>query len=182
MSQSVRSVGNQPTYTIEIAAQICVQIAEGLSLREVCRQEGMPPPSTVIGWYLNDTPRGFAEQYERARQAKVERWADEIVEIADDGSNDWMERQTRSGDVITVVNDEHIRRSQLRVESRKWLMAKLMPKRYGDKIDVTSGNEPIVSDNTRDVAKVLGLIIEDLKARQEAAVIEGTMVGETDGG
>lgn len=60
--------------------------------------------------------------------------ADEILEIADDGRNDWMEKHDKDGVMMGWrENGEAMRRSQLRIESRKWLAAKLLPKRWGDK-------------------------------------------------
>jgi hypothetical protein len=77
--------------------------------------------------------KDFREQYARARDAQADTLADEIIDIADDGSNDWMERELESGKTIEVVNAEHISRSKLRVDARKWVAAKLKPKKYGDK-------------------------------------------------
>jgi hypothetical protein len=94
----------------------------------------MPAPSTVRLWVLQD--QSLAEQYARARESLYEHWADELLEISDDGSNDYMERLTKNGDTETVVNNEHINRSRLRVDSRKWLLSKLLPKKYGDKASV----------------------------------------------
>lgn len=59
--------------------------------------------------------------------------AEEILEIADDGTNDWMMRQGENGVALEpIVDHEHISRSKLRVDARKWLMAKMQPKKYGD--------------------------------------------------
>lgn len=92
----------------------------------------MPSKTSVFRW-LNDQP-SFRDQYARAREAQAEHWADEILEIADDGSNDWMERRLKDGATETVIDHEHVTRSRLRVDSRKWLMSKLAPKKYGDKV------------------------------------------------
>ena len=82
----------------------------------------------------------FSEQYARAREAQAEIRADEIVDIADDDSNDF----TADKDGKPVANSEHIQRSRLRVDARKWIAAKLLPKRYGDKIQHTGdGGGPI---------------------------------------
>lgn len=63
------------------------------------------------------------------------------MDIADDGSNDWMERFNKDGESIGwVVNGEAVQRSKLRVDARKWALSKLLPKKYGDKIDVNHGN------------------------------------------
>lgn len=63
--------------------------------------------------------------------------ADDILDIADNGSNDWME-VNYGGQESWQTNGEALQRSRLRVETRKWLMAKMQPRKYGDKLDVTS--------------------------------------------
>ena len=57
-----------------------------------------------------------------------------MFEIADDGTNDWMERQTRGGEMKVVGAHEHIDRSRLRVDTRKWALARMSPKKYGDQV------------------------------------------------
>ena len=76
---------------------------------------------------------GCAQQYARARDFGYEILADEILEIADDGTNDWMERQQRNGSIETVTNKDHLERSRQRIDARKWLLSKALPKKYGDK-------------------------------------------------
>jgi hypothetical protein len=79
----------------------------------------------------------FSEQYAKARELLLEHWAEEIIEIADDGTNDWMERKNAEGENIGwQVNGEHIQRSRLRSDNRKWLLSKLAAKKYGDKIEL----------------------------------------------
>ncbi len=76
----------------------------------------------------------------RAREAQAEIRADEIVDIADDASDDL----TTDKDGKLVANNEHIQRSRLRVDARKWIAAKLLPKRYGDKLQHTGeGGGPV---------------------------------------
>lgn len=136
--------GRPSDYTPEIAAIICGRLANGESLREVCADEGFPDKSTVFRWLAARDE--FRDQYARAREVQVEHWADEIVEIADDGTNDWIERQNSDGSTYEAVNSDHINRSRLRVDARKWLMSKLAPKKYGDKItqEVTgAGGGPV---------------------------------------
>ena len=71
----------------------------------------------------------------------VERYAEEIIEIADDAKNDWMEREG-----FKTLNQEHIQRSRVRIDTRKWLMAKLMPKKYGDRVEVVRRPEEMTDD------------------------------------
>lgn len=124
-------MGGVTAFDQGIASEICARIAEGESVRSICKDPRLPVMSTVFKW-LNEQPT-FSEQYARAKEIQLERMAEEILDISDDSSNDWMERATRSGDVETVVDHEHVTRSRLRVDSRKWLLSKLMPKKYGEK-------------------------------------------------
>lgn len=123
----------RPTdYNQEIVANICERLSLGESLREICRDDNMPGKSTVMRWL--HAHEEFRDQYARAREAQAEHWADEIIEISDDGSNDWETRQSKDGSSYEAVNAEVINRSRLRVDTRKWLMARMAPKKYGDKV------------------------------------------------
>lgn len=134
--------GRPDTYSAEIASRICEGLAEGKSLREVCRADDMPPESTVRRWALEDR-EGFSAQYARAREIGYHAMADDILEIADDGTNDWMERHG-DDDAGWVANGEHIQRSRLRVDTRKWTLSKVLPKIYGDKVQHTGeGGGPV---------------------------------------
>lgn len=128
-------MGRPSDYTPELAIEICRRISDGESLRAVCRDDSMPCTSTVMKWAA-EKPE-FSEQYAKARELLLEHWAEEIIEIADDGTNDWMERKNNEGESIGwQVNGEHIQRSRLRADSRKWLLSKLAAKKYGDKIEL----------------------------------------------
>jgi hypothetical protein len=117
-------------YTQEIADAICERLIEGQSLRTICLDVSMPSAATVCKW-LGRVP-DFAEQYARAREAQADTLADEILDIADDGSNDWIERDGK-----IEYNGDHVQRSRLRVDSRKWIASKLKAKKYGDKTETT---------------------------------------------
>ena len=122
--------GRPTTYTEAIAASICAAVAEGMSLRKVCAMEGMPALPTLFRWLADEQRAEFREQYARAREAQADLLAEQILEIADDGTND-----TYVDDEGNVrLDHDHIARSRLRVDSRKWLAAKMAPKKYGDKI------------------------------------------------
>lgn len=129
-----KGAGGRPsTYSADIAGRICDRLSAGETLREICRDDAIPAQSTVYLWLR--TQAEFSEQYARAREVQADTWADEIVEIADNGSNDWVARNHGEDDDGWRVNGEHIQRSRLRVDARKWLMAKAAPKKYGDKIE-----------------------------------------------
>lgn len=119
-------------FTQEIADAICERIADGESLRSICRDDAMPATSTVFKWLTANAT--FAEQYTRAREAQADALFDEILEIVDDGRNDWMERLGEDGEPIGWrENGEAMRRSALRVDARKWMAGKLQPKKYSEK-------------------------------------------------
>ena len=153
-------VGRPTAYTLDLCHAICSRLAEGESLRSICRDEAFPSLSTVMYWLLDADKKEFLEQYEIARDIQADLMAEELLEIADDGTNDWMERELQGGRTIDVVNTEHIQRSRLRVDVRKWTMSKLKPKKYGDKLDLTNAggkfptpllanvNGPILDNNS----------------------------------
>jgi hypothetical protein len=113
-----------------VTDEICRRLIEGESMRSICKADGMPDKATVCRWLAADEE--FRGQYAAARQMQADALADEILDISDDGSNDWMDRETASGGTIRVIDNEHVQRSRLRVDSRKWLASKLAPKKYGD--------------------------------------------------
>lgn len=124
-------MSRQTEYKEEIAFLICERLADGESLRSICGDENMPARSTVFKWLAEQ--HTFSDQYARAREEQAHVIFDEILDIADDGSNDWMERKFGE-DTRWVENGETLRRSQLRIDARKWMAGKLQPKKYGDKI------------------------------------------------
>ena len=135
------NVGGRPSvYTEEIATAILERMYAGESLRSICASDDMPNRSTVLLWSVQDR-NGFSAHYARACEARAQYWADELLDIADDGTNDWMERLDDKGGVSYTVNGEALQRSRLRVDTRKWLLSKLVPK-YADKtvVDNTSSD------------------------------------------
>jgi len=123
--------GGRPSdYTEEKAAQLCEYLSSGMSLRKACEHENMPSAKTVFKW-LRDYPE-FLQQYTLAKQEAADAMVDDMLEIADDGRNDFMELNDPDNPAYKV-NGEHINRSRLRVETRKWIAAKLKPKVYGDR-------------------------------------------------
>jgi hypothetical protein len=140
-------MGRPTDYTAEIAAAICARLAAGESLRAICRDEVMPGDATVRGWVLDDR-EGFAAQYTRAREMQAHTLADEVLEIGDDARNDWMVRNG-AGAVGYELNGEHVQRSRLRSDNRKWYLSKVLPKVYGDKLQHTGdGDNPIATSLT----------------------------------
>lgn len=132
-------------YNTEMATRICEGIASGRSLRTICEDEAMPDKATVFRWLA--AHEDFRDQYARAREAQADAMLEEILDIADDGKNDSYTDE--EGNVRT--NQDVIARSRLRVDTRKWAMSKMAPKKYGDKLDLSHSGQlaltPIINLN-----------------------------------
>lgn len=117
--------GRPSTYTDETANKICDRLASGESMASICRDDAMPAQSTVYMWLASNGE--FAERYARARENQMEAMADEILTICD--------------------IEEDVNRARLKVDARKWLMARLAPKKYGDRQETTiKGNMTLTID------------------------------------
>ena len=149
-----KNKGGRPTkLTKELAEQIFAYMAQGYSLRQIEKQPGMPHKSTIIEWSVK-IDHWFPEQYQRAMELRAEHYFDETLDIADDGSNDWMIRESKNGTEYETFNNEHFQRSKLRIETRKWHLSKLMPKKYGDKIQ-----QEITGKNGEAIVPVINLVM-----------------------
>ena len=129
--------GGRPSdYTQELADKICFQLASGLSIRTICKADDMPSGVTVYSW-LRKFPQ-FLKLYEIARSDQADAIAEEAFEIADDSTNDYMDREGK-----IQLNAENVQRSRLRVDTRKWFASKIAPRKYGDKQTVAvEGGDP----------------------------------------
>ena len=123
-------------YTCELAEAICDHLADGKSMRQIEQLPGMPSARTVYRWL--EQHEAFRQQYARARESQMEGFLEEILEIADDTSNDTI--QTSNG---PRPNMEAVNRARLRIDTRKWIMSKLTPKKYGDRLDITSAGKKV---------------------------------------
>lgn len=112
MSSKPKIIGRPTIFSAELAEKICFRIAEAESMRSVCRDKTMPDKRTLLRW-LRDDP-DFRTQYMTAKDAMADYWAEDIVDIADENKKD-------------------VNRARLRVDTRKWLMARMAPKKYGDR-------------------------------------------------
>lgn len=124
-------LGRPSAFNQVIAEAICSRLSGGESLRKICLSDDMPSQTTVYNW-LNAN-EAFVEQYVRAREAQADTLFDEMIDIADDGSKDAVGEDG-------AIDHEHIQRSKLRIETRKWMAGKLRPKKYGDKTLI--GSDP----------------------------------------
>lgn len=114
------------TSQAEVCEAICEFLADGWSIGEISRKLGIRIAS-IHAWALGNGE----EQYARARQVQAMAWADELLTIADDGRNDWMARNDPDNPGYDL-NGEHVQRSRVRIDTRKFLLTKILPKVYGD--------------------------------------------------
>src|SRR5208283_2092518 len=105
------------TYEPSLGERITDELAKGRYLKDVAKEIGVAP-STVLGWAAKDIC-GFRELYARAREAQMEAWSHELTDLAD-----------------SADDHENVNSVRLRVDTRKWLMARILPKRYGDKLGI----------------------------------------------
>lgn len=104
--------GRPSNYSQETADKICEELADGKSLRTICKGDDMPSCGTVFRWLAER--ESFQEQYTRARETQADAIADEIIQIADDASDP--------------------AKARVQIDARKWYAGKVKPKKYGDKV------------------------------------------------
>ena len=117
-------------FSDEIFDKVCARIAAGESLRAISDDKGMPGQSTWYEWLEDKTKPELAERYARARGAQAHRYAEEIMEIADD---------------VKCLTPEGANHAKIQIDARKWTSSKLLPKVYNDRMIHAGDSEaPIV--------------------------------------
>lgn len=122
-------------YSPRIVIRICRRIADGESVNRICAEDGMPGRWAFYKW-LDQQPKLLA-MYELALEMRADVHADEITDIADEAPIE----------MVTIIGEKEIRRldyagvahRRLRVDTRKWIAARLRPKKYGDRMALTDG-------------------------------------------
>ena len=125
----------RPTdYNEEIAAKICSGLAEGKSLRTVCQADDMPDKSTVFVW-LGLYPE-FKDQYARAKEESADADNETLEEIGDEAIDASWKADPKAASAV-------VQAYKLKADNLKWAMSKKKPKKYGEKLDLTSGGEKL---------------------------------------
>jgi len=122
-SPAQRTRGRPDLFSKEITTQICQRLAEGQALDLICSEPGMPAAATVRKW-ASEAREGFDAEYARARSIGYEKFADEVIAISDApcmGADGYADNGL-------------VQKQRLQVESRKWLLSKMLPKQFGDKV------------------------------------------------
>jgi transposase-like protein len=125
--------GRPSIFTQELRTEILSQIAEGKSIRTICRQEGMPSMQSIFYWLAEN--EDFSEQYVRAKKEQAHALSEDILELAE---------EVRQGKIDPNAG-------RVAGDLKKWSASKLLPRIYGDKLDLTTdGKEmpaPIIAIN-----------------------------------
>lgn len=123
-----KPIGRPTIYTEELGKRICNLVAtHSIGLQKLCNMfDWMPDKTTINEWRWSNEP--FSTQYTKAKIAQAELLAEDCIDIADDSSQDIT--YNKFGD--EVCNTEFVNRARLRVDTRKWVASKLLPKIYGD--------------------------------------------------
>lgn len=128
-------------YTKQLADEICLKIAtSNQGLATICSDLKISV-STVFEWLADKSKPEFSEQYARAREAQADFLADEIIELADTYRKTEIEYHSTEGSSTTI--QDNVNRSKLQIDARKWKASKLAPKKYGDKVDITTAGEKL---------------------------------------
>jgi hypothetical protein len=115
------------------------KIMGGASMRQACRDLGIDRVLVYADLKADET---FANQYARAAEVRADDIFDEIFDIADDGLNDWIERKGDDGNTKGwLENGEAINRSKVRIDTRKWALARMNPRKYGDKVQIGGADD-----------------------------------------
>lgn len=145
----------------EIFNKIVDRISAGEPLRKILNEKGMPSRQTFYIWL--DASEHKSKHYARACEERADMIFDEMFSIADKTDNDTIELE----DGKVIVNHDVINRDRLRIDTRKWALSKMNPKKYGDKsgIDVTT--------NGKDLKRTVIVVASDQsKERLEKALNE----------
>ncbi len=126
-----KKVGRPTIYNQELANLICERVAtHEVGLKRLCSMYDDMPDKTTINKWRYKYPE-FYTQYAQAKISQIETLVDEIIDIADDSTQD----EIINDQGVRVCNGEFIARSRLRIDTRKWIASKLIPRLYGDKDD-----------------------------------------------
>ena len=145
--------GRPPTYSKEIWKGIFDRVGAGASLTTALKEPGI---SYSHAQRLIDADPALAEAYETAKKTRASRLAEEIIELSDAE----IPSHLQGVEISAWVNQK-----RLQVDARKWVAAKLYPRVYGDKIDVSVRDERISVIDALEAARSrvqIGMDITDI--------------------
>lgn len=155
--------GANSKYTQDAAIRICTLIAQGRSLNSLAKMEGMPDISTVYRWIAEH--QAFREMYTKAREDQADTLADEILNISDESP---MQVITNEQGTIERLDPSGINRNRLRVDARKWVAAKLKPRKYGDRTTISGDDEnPVKVETVVEIKDVFSAILQNIELTKQ---------------
>ncbi len=151
-----RREGRPTKYSKELAAKICREVAISTKgLTHICADNAeFPSPASVYLWRL--VHKEFSDNYAQAKRNQADLLVEEIIEISDNSALD----VTIDDEGNEKINHEIVARARLRVDTRKWIACKLLPKVYGDKSEVinTSIEDEELKATVEDLRKTVDLL------------------------
>lgn len=152
------------SYSKGTADGICLRIAGGESLTEICKGDDSPSRGTVSHWLKGErgAPESFVNDYARARELQAEFYCDQVIAIADD----------------CVDDSESVQKARLRVDSRKWTLGVMDRGKYSERVSVDHGNQP---DNPLTAAPEAQAILDSMSDETRALLdkaLAKDMMGE----
>lgn len=136
--------------------EICARVMSGRSLRDVTRDEDMPTNPMVYQWLAADPE--FAGQYARATLVRADVLADQMFDIADTPMPGIKTKTDADGNVETTEGDM-IEHRRLMIDTRKWALSKINPRKYGDKLGIGGADGlPPVSTEESPSQKLIDLV------------------------
>jgi hypothetical protein len=155
-----KKIGRPSLYNQQLAAQICTRISNGESLRNICREAGMPHMDTIYVW-LGKHPV-FADQYARAREEQADTLADEIQALSDEPPPMVL------GRFGEVIDTGWLQWQKQRIDSRKWCASKLKPKKYGDRVSLAGDAEnPLQTSVQVEASELFTSILQNLELKKQ---------------
>lgn len=150
--------------------EIMERIARGESVTSIGKESHMPAAATIWHWIRKN--EDFARLYHEAKKLQMDMYAEDIINIADDSVGDIRLAYDKFGNRVPEVNFEAVKRSELRVKARQWLMERLAPKKYNERVLVEAGSADaqaprinatvkiMLPDNGRPIASIEAQTIE----------------------
>lgn len=160
--------GRPSEYSQEVADLICERIAEGESLRAICREESMPNKATVFRWLAAHDE--FSDQYTRAREVQADELFEQIIEIAD--TPKIGQKTTSKATGLETTEADMIEHRRLQVDARKWALSKMLPKKYGDKLAIGGAADlpPVETTSTLNVSALPTEVLAQIMQAKDESV------------
>jgi hypothetical protein len=157
------SIGRPTNYSLELASEICARLSTGEPVTKITADPKMPAQCTVYFW-LNKHPE-FKEMYDEARKDGAHTLADQIQAIVDEEPNKIVDEQGNFR-----VDAGSVAHQRLRMDARKWLAAKYLPKVYGESTTIRgSADDPLVHDLASEAKGLLTALVNNIELKRQSA-------------